>query len=151
MSTKKDYGHKNGGKGSRFIKIDYYILTRKAWLSLKPTEVRVWLLLVQRFNGGNNGRISLSIREAAKLGKMAPATAHKALKTLIEKGFVICRYKGSFSQKVCYASEYELTHLRYGEKPATKEFASWKPKETTVSEYSQCGIKLDTMSNENVL
>jgi len=131
--------------------LDYWVLKTPAWKSLTPAEVRVQLLLLERYNGSNNGRIGLSIRDAAKFGKVAQGTAKKALDALVAKGFVKRRYKGSFSQKVSRATEYELTHVRYGDKSPTKEFASWKPEKTTVANRMQYGVDLGEMTNESVL
>ena len=111
----------------------------------------VWLLLCRRFNGANNGRIGLSIREAAKYGKMGNATASKAIQKLMKLGFIKKTFEGSFSQKQNYASEFALTHQKLGDKVPTKEFARWKPEKTTVSKEKQVGIKLDAMTNENVV
>ena len=136
---------------SRFVKIDYYILNSKAWKELTPRDVRVWLSLCRRFNGVNNGRISLSIREAASEGKMGSATASKAIKKLIAMGFIKKTFGGSFSQKKQLASEFALTHVKLGDDKASKEFMKWKPEKKTVPKQEQVGIKLDAMTNENVI
>ncbi len=147
----KNYDSKNGNKPERFIMLEHWILKRPAWKSLTPREVRVLLLLLERHNGSNNGRIGLSVRDAANLGNMAQGTAKKAFDVLIAKGFVKRHLVGSFNQKVRLASEYELTHLRYGNKPPTKEFVFWRPEKTAVSNEVRVGLKLGGMSNEGVI
>ena len=145
------HNKKERKRDSRFVKIDHYILKSKAWNELTPRDVMVWLLLCSRYNGGNNGRIGLSIRDAAKSGKMSLGAASKSINKLIELGFIKKTFEGSFTHKKKLASEFVLTHVKHGEERASKEFASWKPEKKTVSKQKQVGIKLDAMSNENVV
>lgn len=145
------HDNKGRSKYSRHIRIDHWILRSKAWKSLKPREVTIFLLLLQRYNGSNNGEISLSIREAARDGHMSQGGASSAIKNLIELGFIKCRFKGSFSQKAQLASEYELTHVRYGNRSPTKEFMSWKDENITVPIQAHNGIDLGAMSNSDVV
>jgi len=94
--------------------------------------------------------IGLSIRDAARLAHISQNTASKCLKTLIEKGFVKRRYRGSFMLKAQRASEYELTHVAYGKSLATKEFASWK-NENPASIPMRPSLNLGAMSNKDVM
>lgn len=151
MSGNKNQRSKKGKGGSKFLKIDNYILNTKAFLSLTSNEVRIWLLLAARYNGGNNGRISLSVREAASLGRMSRTTAQKAFQTLIDKGFIKRRYIGSFSQKCSYASEYELTHVGFSNQLASKEFASWGAEKNAVPNQGMNGIKLEPFDRRMVV
>ena len=145
--------HNNKGRSKHggFVKIDSYIFRSEAWKEMTPREVMIWLLLCSRYNGRNNGRIGLSIRDAAKQGKMSQGTASKSIKKLIELGFIKKTFEGSFSQKQNFASEFALTHQKVGDASATKEFASWKPKKKMVPKQKQNGIKLGAMSNDNVV
>ena len=118
---------KGRNKYDHFIKIDQWVLKTEAWKSLRPVEVAMYLLLLKRYNGRNNGRIALSQRCAAKEAHVAIGTARKALQTLAERGFIKIRYQGSFTQKLMRASEFELTDRKYGEALATKEFSRWRP------------------------
>lgn len=155
----KDYRSKYGKqpKSERFIKIDHWVVRSLAWHELKPQQRCVYLLLMERYNGRNNGQISLSVREAAKLGRMAPATANKALARLMELGFIKRTFKGSFSQKIrdssdrSYASEYAVTALAIGKASATKGFMRWRPEKSTVQNKEQGGIKLGAISSEHVI
>jgi predicted transcriptional regulator len=126
------------------------MLRTEAWRSLKPSEIALFLILLERYNGGNNGTIGLSIRDASRLAHVSQNTASKALNSLIEKGFVKRRYRGSFSQKVHRASEYELTHVGYGKSLPTKDFASWKI-QNTVSTQVRPRLNLGAMSNDGVM
>ena len=103
----------------------------------------IYLLIAQRYNGQNNGRIGLSVRDAARLAHVAPGTAQKALKSLQEHGFIKCRKKGAFSLKQRHATEWELTcwALKFG-RPATHDYKQWMPpqKQNTVSKQTSNGI-----------
>ncbi len=147
----KSYGSHRGKNSGRFLKLDYWILRTPAWESLTAQQVRVLLLLLERYNGSNNGRIGLSIREASKFGNIAQGTSKSAFDKLVKLGFIKRRRIGSFNQKQRLATEYELTFLPYGKKSATKEFASWKPKEKTVAKGERQGIILGEMTNDAVL
>jgi len=145
------HNRKERKRDKRFVKIDYYILKTDAWSELRPREVMVWLLLCQRHNGANNGKIGLSIRDAAKYGKMATSSASNAIKKLIKLGFIKKTREGSFSQKQNYASEFALTHVKVGDTLPTKEFARWKSEKKTVPKQEQRGVDLGAMTNENVV
>ena len=155
----KPYKRKNGNlsKSDRYIKIEHWIIRSKAWQILSPREVRILLLLLERYNGVNNGRISLSIREAARHGKMSKTTAQKAIERLTELGFIKITFKGSFSQKIIdnsgrwYASEYALTCKPIGNNPATKEFMSWLPNKITVPKQVQLSTSIEPIGNNGVI
>ena len=144
------YNKKGRSKHTRHVRINHWMLKTDAWRSLKPAEIAVFLILLERYNGGNNGMIGLSIRDAARLAHISQNTVSKSLQALIDKGFVKRRYKGSFSQKVHRASEYELTHVPYGKGLATKEFASWE-KQNTASIPMRPSLNLGAMSNDDVM
>lgn len=145
------YDNRGNSKNKRFLKIEHWIMKSEAWKSLTAQEVRIYLLLIERYNGANNGRIGLSVRQAAKNGHVSPTTAAKALLSLTEKGFIVKRFCGSFSQKTPLASEYELTHERYGDKPPTKEFMKWRPEKIMVTKQANDSIKLDAVDKYQTL
>ncbi len=47
-----------------------------------------------RFNGFNNGKITLSLEEAARILHISKATVHAALAELEDRGFVVCMKRG---------------------------------------------------------
>ena len=154
----KNYREKKGKmpKKERFIMIEQWVTRSDAWKELSPQEVRVLLLLLERFYGSNNGRISLSVREAAKHGKMAKKTAQKSLKRLVELGFIKVVFQGSFSQKIkdgsgrWYASEYCLTFKPYNDNLPTKEFRAWRPKKAVANKH-RYGSNLRPIGNDGVI
>jgi hypothetical protein len=114
-------------KGDRFVKLDHWLLNTEAWRSLSPAARALYVELLRRYNGHNNGEISLSVREAARILHIAKDTASKAFKELEAKGFVKRHVCGSFNWKRRHATTWILTDYEFEDEPATKEFARWRP------------------------
>lgn len=131
---------------SRFVKLDHYVLNSPAYQSLKPAARALHVELRLRFNGSNNGRITLSIREAAGELHIAPDTASKAFKQLQETGFIKCRQKGSFNYKSRHASEWILTEENYNGENASKDFMRWVPKEKAGPKSGTDGPNIGTLA-----
>ena len=115
--------------GPPFVQLYRYLLDSAAWLSLSPYARTVFVVLLQCYNGRNNGRLCLSQRDAARLGGMAEGTARKALGELQDRGFIELATPGSFTTKVRHAAEWRVTAYPddvTGELPS-KAFMSWRP------------------------
>jgi len=112
--------------GPRFVKLEHWMLMTPAWQSLPPAPRALYLALAQRYNGSNNGEISMSIREAARLLHVAKDTATKAFRELEAKGFIRRNICGSFNWKIRHATTWILTEHAFGDHLATKEFARWQ-------------------------
>lgn len=112
---------------NRFLKLDHWILKTAAWRSLPPASRALYVEIAQRYNGGNNGEISLSVREAAHLIHVAKDTATKSFHELEAKGFIRRNVCGSFNWKLRHATTWILTEYPFLEKEATKDFARWSP------------------------
>jgi len=96
-----------------------------AWQALSLAGRAAVLEVFRRHNGSNNGKISLSVREAAKRLGVSPNTAVKALHECVSHGFLKVRQRGAFSYKARHATIWELTAEACGDKPPTKEFMRW--------------------------
>lgn len=99
-----------------------------AWRSLSPAERQIYWALKVRYNGKNNGRISMSSRELAAYANVSRNTAARAVKTLEEVGFVEITRGSGFNVKTRTATEYLLTEFdddRNGAR-ASRRFMSWK-------------------------
>lgn len=96
--------------------------------------------IAQRYFGSNNGEISLSVRQAARLVHIAKDTATKAFHELEDKGFIRRNVCGSFNWKLKHATTCILTEHSYNGEPAAKDFARWSP------EKSETGPKSGTNS-----
>jgi hypothetical protein len=123
------HNHKGRSTTERFVSLPHHMLRSPAWRSLSPVARCIFLELAAIYNGGNNGFIALSTRDAAKHTRCSKDTAARALIELTEKGFIVCCSRGHFDRKSPHASEYRLTlHScnRTGEK-ASKGFMRWQP------------------------
>ena len=117
---------KNKGRGKRqsFVMLRYDIMDSPAWRSLSPNARCVWLEIMRRYNGYNNGDIPLSCREAGELCRISKGTAGRALKDLQDKGFIKIGTFAGFQNKHRVSTRWEVTHERCGEKPPTNEWKS---------------------------
>lgn len=90
---------------------------------LKPMEVRILIELKKRFNGSNNGEISLSCREAAEICKCSKDTSTKAIHGLVRHGFIKYRKKGVFTNRM--ASTFVLTFEKVNGRQETNDWKVW--------------------------
>ena len=110
----------------RFVKLTYPLIESEAWKWLRPISKAVYIELKSRYNGLNNGRISLSLSEAAHILKASKSSISKALKQLEAHGFIKLIKKGYFTGRM--ASEYALTDEQLDGYPPTREWRQWQPK-----------------------
>ena len=92
------------------------------------------LLLEMRrlYNGSNNAKIGMSVRQAGELLGCTKDTAAKALKELEAKGWMRPVTRGDFNWKARKATTWRLTNQPVGlgiDTPATKEYTRWRPDE----------------------
>jgi len=126
------------GKGKRsqegqYIPLSYAQLKSKAWRSLSGAAIKVWLELHTRFNGGNNGSLTLSMAEAAERLGIGKATVQRAFKELQDKGFLVMVKEGDWYHR--RAHEWRLTTKPVqGAKSKilpTHDWRSWQPPKKT--------------------
>ena len=83
------------------------------------------------FNGGEN-RIHMSVRQAMDRMNVGQRPAQRALKELLDRGWIRVIERGSFTRKVRHATVYALTNVpledRDGE-VAPKDYMYWKPRQ----------------------
>ena len=72
----------------QFLPISYPMAHSAAWRGLKGSAIKVYIELRSRYHGHNNGKMSLSMDEGARLLGMSKSTVKNALGELIEKGFI---------------------------------------------------------------
>ena len=109
----------------RFVKLSYLLIESEAWRWLKPISKAVYIELRRRYNGLNNGKISLSLSEAAHILKASKSSINKALKQLETHGFIKLIKKGYFTGRM--ASEYAMTDEQLDGYPPTREWKQWQP------------------------
>ena len=109
----------------RIVKLTYPLLESEAWRWLRPISQSVYIELRRRFNGSNNGRISLSLAEAAQILKASKSSISTALKQLETHGFIKLIKKGYFTGRM--ASEYALTDEQLDGYPPTRSGSNGSP------------------------
>ena len=62
----------------QYANVPYRLWQSEAFRSLSGPAAKIWPELRSRFHGGNNGRLTLSLEEAARLLHMGNATAMRA-------------------------------------------------------------------------
>jgi hypothetical protein len=120
---------RNKEKAPRHVRLYHWFLKGDAWRSLSPNARAIYVEIVERYNGTNNGRISFSIREGADLLHIGKNAAAKALLVLQERGFIVAAKRGGFNlrYKDQMATEWRLTEFSsdIDANFATKDFMKW--------------------------
>lgn len=106
----------------RFATLQFWMLDSDAFRELRGNAVKLLLRLATRYNGANNGAISMSTREAWKEVNCSHNHAAELFHELQEAGFIRATQKGSFDWKKRHATTWRLTWLDCDGEPATKEF-----------------------------
>jgi len=129
---KADATGRSKGAQSRHIRIYQHELESDAWRSLNCVERCLYLELLARFNGQNNGEIALSVRDAAEALGVGKDTVKKPFETLLDRGFIKLITDSDFNLKTKggKAREFELTAKDVGDRKATKEFMKWRAEGT---------------------
>ena len=107
-----------------FTAVPKHIKRSDAWFACRPAARLIWIAVLERFNGSNNGSISLSVREAAEYAGCSPNTAGRMFNELIDAGLLICSQTSSFNSGKRLARLWELTHLPKEGKVATNLWKS---------------------------
>ncbi len=117
----------------QFAKLLLQTMEEPAWRALSTAAQALYPWLKLEWHGpkaNNNGRISLSVRQAAELMGVARDTAAEAFRDLQRKGFIVQ------TQAVCLgvdgaakAPAYELTELTMpgAERDGRKLYREWRP------------------------
>ena len=121
-----------GNNRPSYVALHRWFMRTEAWRDLDCVSRCVYIELSNRYAGPgtNTGRIPCSVRELSELLRIGKATAHGALQSLQEHGFIVMMKPGSFNFKVRHASEWRLTEFGcdvIGEL-ATKDFTRWEKK-----------------------
>lgn len=119
-----------------FIQLPHWVYDSAAFRSLKPGPRTVLLALIRRYNGSNNGRIGLGVREAmTECCVRDKDTISSYFQSLEQKGLIVKARAGGFNMKDATrnrATEWRLTWWPAPEVGAgvTKEFQIWLPTST---------------------
>jgi DNA-binding transcriptional MocR family regulator len=102
------------------------MMQSKAWRSLDGNARAIYVELAMLYNGNNNGRIGLSVRQAAAAIHVSKDTAARAMSRLQDRGFIVAIIKGRFLHKR-HATRWRLTEFKCDltGKPASRDFETW--------------------------
>ena len=98
--------------------------------SLSANAKVIWVELIIRYKKVNNGEISLSCREAARVCSCSPNTAARAIDELIDRKLVRVTVDSNFNYKSRQARRYELTHLERNGQPPSNDWRQYKGDES---------------------
>ena len=94
--------------GPRFIQLFHHLVDSQAWNDLSGVEAKAYIAFARKYNGSNNGAITMGVRELALRVPCDPTTAQKTILALEDAGLIRCKIVGTFTRKR-EASEYALT------------------------------------------
>ncbi len=126
MSKADRKGRNHGGK---HVRLYWHLLDSEAYRHASPLARCLLIELEYRFNGLNNGTITLSVREAVDRLGCGKNQATAAFRDLERLGFIRCRQRGAFTDKSKRASEWILTGHPFNDQRATKDYMQWTPAE----------------------
>jgi len=109
----------------QYIPVSYAMARSPAWRSLSGVSVKVWVELRARYNGANNGKLTLSLDEAARLLGIGKATVKRAYAELQAKGFIVMTRPGQWYGRL--ATEWAVTDRSFNGHPPTHAWRQWGP------------------------
>ena len=130
MSRGRGTDRRGRSKGDgRFVQLLNVMLESAAWRSLPASARAVYIEVAKLYNGSNNGRLALSVRDAAARCRVNKDTVSASLRLLEDHGLIECAMPGSFSLKTRHASEWRLTAKRCDRTGvlATHAYRAWDP------------------------
>lgn len=126
MAKHNKTGRSKGG--GQFVQLPHFMLESLAWRALSAQDRAAYLVVAMVYNGFNNGRLAVGVRQIAERANINKDTATKCLARLQEVGLIECASPGGFSRKVPHATEWRLTLYRCDRTNAlpTKAFMKWR-------------------------
>lgn len=110
---------------SRFVRLDYRILTSNAYRALSPNARSLLVEVAMLYNGDNNGSLYLGVRDAAhRLGVADLTAASRAFDDLMALGFLQMTQDAHFAIKAGETSRARCWRLTWLPGPGRK-LASW--------------------------
>jgi hypothetical protein len=121
---------RRGPPSGKFVMLSHWLLDSKSWRTMSPGPRALYVEIRRRFNGSNNGRITLSHREAAVKLSVHRNTVGAWFRELESRGFITAT-RGHFLGP---SGVGETTHWALDEEamdglPPVKKFASWTPEQ----------------------
>ena len=111
--SKQIPAHKRGKFTGRrtshtFLRLPHYVITSPQWRALSGNAVKFLVELAAAYNGGNNGDLAFTRRQAAERGWRSGGTRDRAAEEAVEAGFaVITRHGHKGGRCTLYAVTWE--------------------------------------------
>ncbi|MHA6346722.1 hypothetical protein [Roseivivax sp. CAU 1761] len=118
------------GSGGRHVQTREWFQAMEAWATLKPDPRALYIELKRRYNGTNNGRIRMAVREAAELLNVHFNTVRSYFADLIDRGLVQETRRGHLgAEGRGIATTWALAELPGADGPRPDlSFSTWSPK-----------------------
>jgi hypothetical protein len=116
---------KESKRQERHIRLNHELLNSAAYLALTCSARCLLVELLKLYNGKNNGKIALGMREAANRLGCRKDSVPLRFDELIAKGFIGLATAGWFSNKGRHASEWIVTCADHDGQPATRDYLTW--------------------------
>lgn len=128
MPSKHDKKGRTKGSG-RFVMLPHFMLESAAWQALTVYERASYIEVAKLYDGANNGFLAMGARRLGELLGGSKNTGSKALRGLVDKGFIELAEKSGFSRKDRVAAAYRLTLCRCDrtQQPGSRAFQKWRP------------------------
>ena len=113
-----------------YLSLPYSTLNSPAWRSLSGAAIKVLLELHTRFKGKNNGRVFLSLNDAAENLGIGKATVQRAYGELEAKGFIVKVKAGNWYNRQAHEWRLTMKHTEGSKgkrEPPTHDWKAWKP------------------------
>ena len=122
-----------GSPSGKYAGLPLKVLDTDAWRALSLSAQALFPWLIMEFKGNtynNNGKISLSVRQAVERMGVARDTAAKAFRDLQAKGFIVVKKGASLGvEGHGKCPEYEITFIATLHKEASKLYLDWSEDE----------------------
>jgi hypothetical protein len=109
----------------QYVNFSYSFLNSEAWRTLSGPAVKVFLELRTRFHGGNNGKLHMSLDEAAGLLGLGKATVQRAFQELKDRSLLICTKRGQWYGR--QASEWAVFDKGIDGGLPSYKWKQWRP------------------------
>jgi hypothetical protein len=124
MSKRFRRGKSRADRQEQYLPISYSMARSPAFRSLGGSALKVWVELRSRYNGWNNGSLSLSLSEAARLLGLSKTTVCRAFDELESKGFIAMTRRGRWYGR--RATEWRVTDKGTKDLLPTFDWKRWQ-------------------------
>jgi len=125
--------------GGRFVALPHFMMETPAWRSLNPYGRAAYVEIAALYDGTNNGFLDMAVRRLADRMGVGKNVAHKALKSLVERGFIEPAGGGEIGRLIRNATAWRLTLHRCDRthQPGSRAYARWMAAEPSPTDRKQ--------------